>query len=80
MKIKDVSQQTGLTKKTIRFYEAQGLLFPEKIFGVFRKIPKIFLPSFKLIGIVSGRKSKIWSTFSPLRIPFQTKPSLPLMC
>ncbi len=31
MKIKDVSQQTGLTKKTIRFYEAQGLLFPEKI-------------------------------------------------
>lgn len=31
MKIKDVSQQTGLTKKTIRFYEVQGLLFPEKI-------------------------------------------------
>lgn len=30
MKIKDVSQQTGLTKKTIRFYEAQGLLDPAK--------------------------------------------------
>ena len=30
MKIKDVSQQTGLSKKTIRFYEAQGLLSPEK--------------------------------------------------
>lgn len=30
MKIKDVSQQTGLTKKTIRFYESEGLLSPEK--------------------------------------------------
>lgn len=30
MKIKDVSLLTGLTKKTIRFYEAQGLLSPEK--------------------------------------------------
>ena len=30
MKIKDVSQRTGLSKKTIRFYEAQGLLSPEK--------------------------------------------------
>ena len=31
MKIKDVSQLTGLTKKTIRYYEAEGLLSPEKI-------------------------------------------------
>lgn len=30
MKIQEVSQQTGLTKKTIRFYEAQGLLDPDK--------------------------------------------------
>ena len=30
MKIKDVSQQTGLTKKTIRYYEAEGLLSPAK--------------------------------------------------
>lgn len=30
MKIKDVSQRTGLTKKTIRYYEAEGLLSPEK--------------------------------------------------
>lgn len=30
MKIKDVSEKTGLTKKTIRFYEAEGLLSPEK--------------------------------------------------
>ncbi len=30
MKIKDVSELTGLTKKTIRFYEAEGLLSPEK--------------------------------------------------
>jgi DNA-binding transcriptional MerR regulator len=30
MKIKDVSQQTGLTKKTIRFYEAEGLIAPKK--------------------------------------------------
>ena len=30
MKIKEVSQQTGLTQKTIRFYEAQGLLDPTK--------------------------------------------------
>ncbi len=30
MKIKEVSQRTGLTKKTIRFYEAEGLLSPEK--------------------------------------------------
>lgn len=30
MKIKDVSEKTGLTKKTIRYYEAEGLLSPEK--------------------------------------------------
>ena len=30
MKIKEVSEKTGLTKKTIRFYEAQGLLDPDK--------------------------------------------------
>lgn len=30
MKIKDVSELTGLTKKTIRYYEAEGLLSPEK--------------------------------------------------
>jgi DNA-binding transcriptional MerR regulator len=30
MKIKDVSQRTGLTKKTIRFYETEGLISPEK--------------------------------------------------
>lgn len=30
MKMKEVSQKTGLTKKTIRFYEAEGLLHPEK--------------------------------------------------
>lgn len=30
MKIKDVSEKTGLTKKTIRFYESEGLLAPEK--------------------------------------------------
>lgn len=30
MKIKDVSEKTGLTKKTIRYYEAEGLPSPEK--------------------------------------------------
>ena len=30
MKIKEISQITGLTKKTIRYYEAEGLLNPEK--------------------------------------------------
>ena len=30
MKIKDVSLMTGLTKKTIRFYESEGLLAPQK--------------------------------------------------
>lgn len=30
MKIKDVSEKTGLTKKTIRYYETEGLLSPEK--------------------------------------------------
>ncbi len=30
MKIKEVSERTGLTKKTIRFYESEGLLSPEK--------------------------------------------------
>ena len=30
MKIKEVSDKTGLTKKTIRYYEAEGLLSPEK--------------------------------------------------
>lgn len=30
MKIKEVSEKTGLTKKTIRYYEAEGLLNPEK--------------------------------------------------
>ena len=30
MKIKEVSDLTGLTKKTIRYYEAEGLLSPEK--------------------------------------------------
>lgn len=30
MKIKEVSEKTGLTKKTIRYYEAEGLLSPEK--------------------------------------------------
>lgn len=31
MKIKEVSEKTGLTKKTIRFYESEGLLNPEKV-------------------------------------------------
>ena len=30
MKIKEFSERTGLTKKTIRYYEAEGLLSPEK--------------------------------------------------
>lgn len=30
MKIKEVSERTGLTKKTIRYYEAVGLLCPQK--------------------------------------------------
>ena len=30
MKIKEISELTGLTKKTIRYYEAEGLLNPEK--------------------------------------------------
>ena len=30
MKIKEVSEKTGLTKKTIRYYEAEGLLSPDK--------------------------------------------------
>ena len=30
MKIQEVSQRTGLTKKTIRFYEAQALIEPRK--------------------------------------------------
>lgn len=30
MKIKEVSERTGLTKKTIRYYEAVGLLCPKK--------------------------------------------------
>lgn len=30
MKIKEVSEKTGLTKKTIRFYEAEGLIAPQK--------------------------------------------------
>ncbi len=32
MKIKDVSLKTGLSKKTIRFYEAEGLITPEKTY------------------------------------------------
>ena len=32
MKIKDVSQITGLSKKTIRFYEEEGLIEPEKTY------------------------------------------------
>lgn len=32
MKIKEVSERTGLTKKTIRYYEAEGLL-PRKNSG-----------------------------------------------
>ena len=32
MKIKDVSQITGLSKKTIRFYEEEGLIDPEKTY------------------------------------------------
>lgn len=32
MKIKDVSQTTGLSKKTIRFYEEEGLIDPEKTY------------------------------------------------
>ena len=32
MKIKDVSQKTGLSKKTIRFYEEEGLIEPEKTY------------------------------------------------
>lgn len=31
MKIKEVSEKTGLTKKTIRFYESEGLVAPEKV-------------------------------------------------
>ena len=30
MKIKEVSDRTGLSRKTIRFYEARALFFPEK--------------------------------------------------
>lgn len=32
MKIKEVSQKTGLSKKTIRFYEEEGLIEPEKTY------------------------------------------------
>ncbi len=32
MKIKEVSQLTGLSKKTIRFYEEEGLIEPEKTY------------------------------------------------
>ena len=32
MKIKEVSLETGLSKKTIRFYEAEGLITPEKTY------------------------------------------------
>ena len=32
MKIKEVSQLTGLSKKTIRFYEEEGLITPEKTY------------------------------------------------
>ena len=32
MKIKEVSEKTGLTKKTIRFYEEEGLIQPEKTY------------------------------------------------
>ena len=32
MKIKEVSQLTGLSKKTIRFYEEEGLIQPEKTY------------------------------------------------
>lgn len=32
MKIKEVCQQTGLTKRTVRFYEAQNLFTPAKTF------------------------------------------------
>lgn len=32
MKIKEVSQKTGLSKKTIRFYEEEGLIDPEKTY------------------------------------------------
>ena len=32
MKIKDVSQITWLSKKTIRFYEEEGLIEPEKTY------------------------------------------------
>ena len=32
IKIKDVSQITGLSKKTIRFYEEEGLIEPEKTY------------------------------------------------
>ena len=32
MKIKAVSEKTGLTKKTIRFYEKEGLIHPEKTY------------------------------------------------
>ncbi len=32
MKIKEVSQITGLSKKTIRFYEEEGLIEPEKTY------------------------------------------------
>ena len=30
MKIKELSEITGLTKRTIRFYEDAGLIHPEK--------------------------------------------------
>lgn len=30
MKIKEVSEKTGLTKKAIRFYEQEGLFQPER--------------------------------------------------
>lgn len=33
MKIKDVSEKTGLTKKTIRYYETVGLLSPKKVWN-----------------------------------------------
>ena len=32
MRIKEVSQLTGLSKKTIRFYEEEGLIDPEKTY------------------------------------------------
>ncbi len=52
MRIRDVEQQTGLNRNTIRFYEAKGLLRPERSDNFYREYDEEVVKQLKRIAVL----------------------------